>query len=134
MQDVQNETLSYNKIKQIVRRAQQHCYKNGATNIESGIPLVLAFDKGERVGLGPFVKEATMFDHYVDEIISIRLNTDGKKGKNREAAEAIDVTIYDVDIYRKYSKRSNLVGHCKNYGGGGFTKDAAAGLSDIRRQ
>ena len=73
-------------------------------DIESGMTLVSAFDKGEIVGLGCFVKEATMFDHSADKTISTRLNSDGAKGKEGEADEAIDVTLCDIDIYRKHGK------------------------------
>ena len=45
-----------------------------------------------------------MFDHYAYKIISIRLNSDGKKGKDGEATEAIDATLCGVDIYCKDGK------------------------------
>ena len=78
---VQNETPSDNAIKQIVRQAQKNCYKDVAMNLDSGMPLALAFYKGRRGVLGSFFKEATMFDHSADKIISIRLNSDSVKGK-----------------------------------------------------
>ena len=90
---VQNVTPYNNTIKQIVRRAQQHCYKDLATNLDSGMPMALEFDKDERGGLGRFVKEATMFDQSTDKIIPIRLNIGSAKGKDGEAAEAIDITL-----------------------------------------
>ena len=101
---VQNETPSDNAIKQIVRQAQKNCYMDVAMNLESGMLLELAFGKVEIGGLGRFVKEATIFDHSADKIISIRCNSDGAKGKDREAAEAIYDTLYDVYIYCKYVK------------------------------
>ena len=51
-----------------------------------------------------------MFDHYVDKKTSTRINSDGAKGRDREAAEAIDATLCDVDIYRKDGKRTKAVG------------------------
>ena len=96
-----NANLS-EKIKKIVRRAQNHCYKNVATNLGSEMPLVFAFDKGDRGGFGRFIKEATMFDHSADKIILIRLNSGGVKVKDREAAESIDAALCNVDICCKY--------------------------------
>ena len=52
LQTMQNETPSENTINKIVRRAQQHCYKDVETNLESGMPLVLAFEKCKRGSLG----------------------------------------------------------------------------------
>ena len=46
MRAVQNATPSDNIIKQILRRAQQHCYKYVATKLQSGILLELTFDRG----------------------------------------------------------------------------------------
>ena len=134
MRAVQNSTPYDNTIKQIVRRAQQHCYKYVSMNLESGMPLVLAFYKDERGGLGNFVKEATIFDHSVDKIIPIRLNSDSAKGKDREAAEVIDATLCDLYIYRKDGKRTKAVGQCNDYGGGLVTKGAAAVLSAVKQQ
>ena len=82
------------------------------------MPLTFAFDKGERGGLGCFVKEETMFDHYGDTIISIRLNSDSAKGKDGEADEAIDATLRNVDIYRKDVKKTKDIGQCTNSGVG----------------
>ena len=48
MRAVQNATPSDNIIKQILRRAQQHCYKYLETNLESGMPMAFAFGKGKR--------------------------------------------------------------------------------------
>ena len=104
LQDVQNTTAPENTIKKIVRQAHQNYYKYVAMNLESGMPLALEFDKDERGSLGRFVKEATMFDHSADKKISTRLNSDGAKGKEGEADEAIDVTLCDIDIYRKHGK------------------------------
>ena len=84
-------------------------------DIESGMTLVSAFDKGEIVGLGCFVKEATMFDHSADKIILIRLNSDGTKGKEGESAEAIYATLCDLYIYRMDIKRTKAVDQCTNY-------------------
>ena len=116
LQTVQNVTPSENAIKQIVRQAQQNCYMDVAMNLESGMLLELAFGKVDKGGLGRFFKEATMFDHSTDKITSIRLNSDSAKGKNREAAEAIDATLCDVDIYRNYGKQTKAVVQCNNYG------------------
>ena len=80
---VQNATLSGNTIGQIVRWAHHHCYKDVAMNIDSGMSLVLSFDKVERVVLGSFVKDTTIFHHSADKIISIRLNSGGAKGKDK---------------------------------------------------
>ena len=90
---VQNTNPSDNTINQMLRQAQKHCYKGVATKPESGMPLSFAFDKGERGGLGHSVKELIMFDHYADKIIPIRLNSDGAKGKDGEAAKSIDTTL-----------------------------------------
>ena len=59
-----------------------------------------------------------MFDHYADKLISIRLNSDGAKVKGREAAEAIDTTLCNVDIYCKYRKQTKAVSQCTNSGVG----------------
>ena len=73
---MQSATPSDNTLNKIERRAQQYCYKDVAKNLDSGMPLALAFDKGEKGGLGCFVIKATIFDHSGDKIISIRLNSD----------------------------------------------------------
>ena len=73
------------------------------------MPLALTFDKGKRGGIGRFVKEATMFDHYADKMILIRLNSDGTNGKYVEASEEITTTFCDVDIYCKYRKRTKAM-------------------------
>ena len=75
-----------------------------------------------------------MFDYSVDKMISIRLISDSAKGKDGEADEAIDATLCDIDIYCKKGKQFKSIGQCTDFGGGGFTKGAAAGLSDFRRQ
>ena len=75
------------------------------------MPLELEFDKGKRGGRVCFVKEATMFDHSGDKIVSITLNSDGAKVKDGEAAEAIGATLCDVDIYCKYSKQTKATDH-----------------------
>ena len=93
LQTVQNVTQSENTIKQIVRQAQQNCYMDVAMNLESGMLLELAFGKVDKGGLGRFFKEATMFDQSTDKIIPIRLNIGSAKGKDGEAAEAIDITL-----------------------------------------
>ena len=98
------------------------------------MPLVLVFYKGERGGLGRFVQEATTFEHSVDKIISIILNSDGANEKDGEADEAIDATLCDIDIYCKKGKQFKSVGQCTDSGGGEVTKVAAVGLSGIRRQ
>ena len=46
MRAVQNETPTYNTINQIGWRAQQYFYKDVLMGLESGIPLLVAFDKG----------------------------------------------------------------------------------------
>ena len=48
MRAVQNTTPSDNIIKQILRRAQQHCYKDVAKKLYLGFPSVLSFDKCNR--------------------------------------------------------------------------------------
>ena len=50
-----------------------------------------------------------MFDHSGDKIISIRLNSDGTKGKDGKYSEAIDVTLCNVYIYGKDGKRTKYV-------------------------
>ena len=131
---VQNATPSDNTIKQIVWQAHQHCYKDVATNLESGMPLASVFDKGERGGLGRLIKEEIMFDHSVDKIIPIRLNSDGAEGKDIESAKAIDATLCDVYIYYKDSKRTKAVRQCTKSIGVGVTEGASAGLSAVKRQ
>ena len=131
---VKNETPSEKIIKIIVRRAQQHCYKDAATNLDSGMPLALEFDKGKIGGIGYFVKDETTFDHYADKITLIRLNSDSSKEKYGEDAEEIDDTLCDVDIYCKDEKKTKYIGQCNDYGGGGVTKGSAEGLSAVRKQ
>ena len=62
------------------------------------------------------------------------LNSDGAKGKDREASEAIDATLCGVDIFRKDIKRTKAVGQSTNYGGVGVTEGAATGLSAVSQQ
>ena len=64
----------------------------------------------------------------------IRLNNDGAKVKYGEAAEEIDATLCDIDIYSKDIKRTKSVVQCTNSGVGGVTKGAAAGISTVRQQ
>ena len=75
-----------------------------------------------------------MFDHYVIKITSIRLNSDGAKGKDEESAKAIESTLYNVDIYCKDGKQTKAVGQCTNSGRGVVTWGAEAGLSDVKQQ
>ena len=62
-----------------------------------------------------------MFDHYADKLISIRLNSDGEKVKDKESAETIGATLWDVDIYRKDGKLTKAVEQCTNFGEVGVT-------------
>ena len=57
------------------------------TNLEPGMPMALSFDKGKRGRIGSFVKEEARFDHSADKIISIRLNSNGARGKDGESDE-----------------------------------------------
>ena len=63
--------------------------------------MALAFEKGDIEGLGNFIKEGTMFDHSVDKIIPIILNSGGAKVKEGESDKSIDTTLCNVDIYCK---------------------------------
>ena len=76
--------------------------------------MALVFEKYKKVGLGCSVKDATMFDHSGDKIISFRLKIVSAKGKDGEAGEAIDATLFDIDIYRKDIKKTKVVGQCTN--------------------
>ena len=131
---VQNKTSSDNKIRQIVRQEQHHCYNDVATKIDSGMLMAFVLEKYKISDLGCFVKDATMFDHSGDKIISTRLNSVSAKGKDGDAGEAIDATLFDVDIYRKDRKQTKVIGQCTNSGGGGINEVTSAGLSSVKKQ
>ena len=131
---VQNKTSSDNKIRQIVRQEQHHCYNDVPTNIDSGMLMAFVLEKYKISDLGCFVKYATMFEHSADKIILIRINNDGAKVKDGEDAEEIYAILCDVDIYCKDEKKTKYIGQCNDYGGGGVTKGAAEGLSAISKQ
>ena len=75
-----------------------------------------------------------MFDNSADKIILARFNSDGAKVNYREASEAIDNTLCNVDIYLKDGKRIKAVGQWNDSGGGGVTKGEAESLFDVRGQ
>ena len=56
-----------------------------------------------------------MFDHSVEKVIPVRLNSDGTKGKEGESAEAIYATLCDLYIYRMDIKQTKAVDQCTNY-------------------
>ena len=96
LQAMQNATPYDNKIKQTVRQAQKHWYKDVATNLESGSMMELKFGKGKRGGLVSFVNEANTFDHFEDQIILIILNSDDAKGNHLKVDDAIDATLFNI--------------------------------------
>jgi hypothetical protein len=126
LRSVPNAVPSDNTLRNIVRRAQQLAYNTLAKELEKGTPFALAFDKGERAGLGRFVKEMTYFDHEKERVVNVRINSDGAKGKDAEAAEAIDCSLKDIDAYRDDGEKSRASGQCSDGGGGGGTKEGIA--------
>ena len=130
---ITNVTPSEDNLRNVLERAGERVHQTIARIAEAGSPIALAFDKGMRAGIDRFVKEMTRFDHDGDKVVSVRVNSDGAKGQNSEAAEAIDCSLKEIDKYRSDGKLTRLVGQCTDSGGGGTKEGVAEAISSIGR-
>ena len=130
---ITNVTPSEGNLRSVAIRAGERVNQAIARIAEADSPIALAFDKGMRAGIDRFVKEMTHFDHDGDKVVSVRINSDGAKGQNSEAAEAIDCSLKEIDKYRTDGKTTRLVGQCTDSGGGGTKEGVAEAISLIDR-
>lgn len=130
---ITNVAPSEDSLRNVLERAGERVHQTIARIAEEDSPIALAFDKGMRAGIDRFVKEMTHFDHADDKVVSVRINSDGAKGQNSEAAEAIDCSLKEIDKYRNDDKTTRLVGQCTDSGGGGTKEGVAEAISLIDR-
>eukprot|EP00957_Ditylum_brightwellii_P027285 2063078-Ditylum_brightwellii.AAC.1 len=119
-----------------MRRGAQQTYQKLAKVVQAGMPIALAFDKGERAGLGRFVKEATYFDHHPDcnRGVSVHFSSDGGKSRDWEAVESIDTALIPIGKYCTNTEKTTAVAQCSDSGGRGTTEEIALDLQAIGRR
>eukprot|EP00978_Attheya_sp_CCMP212_P048098 scaffold473164_cov149-Attheya_sp.AAC.1 len=124
---------SASTLRHMVREAREHSVKKFATVLDNGSPFAMAFDQGERAGLGRLIKEMSWFDFDSDCVIDIRLDSDASRKTDTDVAGALHSSLKQVDKYRNEEKISKASGQCSDSGGGGTIESVTEALRLVDR-